>query len=101
MAESKELIRTEKKSKVKEPAMFQVILLNDHYTSMEFVILILERVFHKSHSEATTIMLSVHQTGAGIAGVYTKEVAETKIQMVDKFSASEGYPLRCTLEPVR
>jgi len=80
--------------------MYKVILLNDHYTSMEFVVLVLQQIFHKSIEEATQIMLSVHRIGSGVAGTYTKEIAETKLALVTQVSRDNGYPLRCSLEPV-
>ena len=82
----------------KKPAMFKVLLLNDDYTPMEFVILILERFFSKSRVEATRIMLLVHQQGVGVCGVYTYEVAETKVMQVNDFARKNQQPLQCTLE---
>ena len=83
----------------KEPPMFKVILLNDNYTSMEFVVLVLESIFNKSGQEAQQIMLSVHQKGSGVAGVYTKEIAETKIAIVHHLAKQNDFPLKCTMEP--
>jgi ATP-dependent Clp protease adaptor protein ClpS len=80
----KELPKTRIKPELAEPPLFRVILLNDDYTSMEFVVLILESVFHKDREEAASIMLSVHHSGSGVAGTYTKEVAETKIAIVEQ-----------------
>jgi len=91
---------TREQVRTKEPPMYQVILLNDDYTSMEFVVLVLETVFKKSPSEANTIMLSVHEKGAGIAGVFTKEIAETKIALVKTLARQNEFPLKCTMEPV-
>ena len=96
----KELTKTRPKTQVVEPPLFKVILLNDDYTSMEFVVLILESVFHKSREDATTIMLSVHRSGAGVAGTYTKEVAETKIAIVEQLARQSEFPLKCAMEPV-
>jgi ATP-dependent Clp protease adaptor protein ClpS len=87
------------KSVVKEPPMYKVILLNDHYTSMEFVVAILEGVFHKNSAEAHQIMLSVHKAGKGIAGAYTREIAETKVATVTQLARKEGFPLQCVMEP--
>jgi len=100
---TKELIRsnTQKKTVVQEPPMYRVILLNDHYTSMEFVVLVLESIFMKNLMEATEIMLSVHRSGSGIAGIYTKEVAETKVATVTEVAREHGFPLKCIMEPVR
>ena len=84
--------------KNQEPRLFNVILLNDDYTTMEFVIHILETLFQKSPAEAFRIMMHVHRSGRGLAGVYTWEVAETKVEQVAKLSREAGYPLRATIE---
>ena len=86
------------KMKTKKPSMYKVIMLNDDYTSMEFVILVLERFFSKSHEESTQIMLHVHQKGVGVCGVFTYEVAETKVQQVMDLARQHQHPLQCTLE---
>jgi ATP-dependent Clp protease adaptor protein ClpS len=78
--------------------MYKVLLLNDDYTPMEFVVHILERFFSKSIEEASRIMLHVHQRGVGVCGVYTFEVAETKVNQVMDFSRQQQHPLQCTLE---
>jgi len=91
-------ILTEKKQRLKTPSLYKVILHNDDYTSMEFVVLILEKVFHKSTAEATRIMLDVHQQGIGVAGIYTREVAETKVITVNSLARRNEYPLKCTME---
>jgi ATP-dependent Clp protease adaptor protein ClpS len=96
---TKELEKTETVQVIKEPPMFKVLLLNDHYTTMEFVVMVLEQVFHKSAAEATQIMLAVHQAGKGIAGLYPREVAETKVAIVQHLSRKEGFPLQCVMEP--
>ncbi len=75
------------------------MLLNDDYTPMEFVIDVLTQVFRKSEAEAERIMLMVHHAGAGLAGVYTFEIAETKVMQTEDLARSEGHPLQCTLEP--
>jgi ATP-dependent Clp protease adaptor protein ClpS len=85
---------------LKEPPLYRILLHNDNYTTMEFVIEVLEKIFHKSASEATAIMLSVHKTGIGICGVYSHEIAETRVRMVEHFAKERGYPLLCTLEEV-
>ncbi len=85
--------------KTDQPKLYKVILHNDDYTTMEFVIAILESVFAKSPSEAYRIMMHVHTQGAGIAGIYPFEVAETKVVMVDERAREAGHPLRCSLEP--
>jgi ATP-dependent Clp protease adaptor protein ClpS len=86
------------KPKAKKPSMFKVIMLNDDYTPMEFVVMVLERFFAKSHEEATRIMLHVHQKGVGVCGVYTYEVAETKVTQVMDLARQHQHPLQCTLE---
>ena len=90
------VVRT--KPKTKKPSMYKVIMLNDDYTPMEFVILVLERFFSKSHEDATRIMLHVHQKGVGVCGVFTYEVAETKVQQVMDLARQHQHPLQCTLE---
>lgn len=86
------------KAKSKKPSLYKVILLNDDYTPMEFVIMVLERFFNKSNEEATQIMLHVHQKGVGICGVFTYEVAETKVTQVMDMAQQHQHPLQCTLE---
>ena len=90
---------TKESSKTKEPPLFKVILLNDDYTTMEFVISMLQNVFRKSQEEAQQIMMSVHQNGRGIAGIYVREIAETKIAIVQQLSRREEFPLKCIMEP--
>jgi len=84
--------------KTKKPSMYKVLMLNDDYTPMEFVVHVLERFFAKSREEATRIMLHVHQRGVGICGVFTYEVAETKVNQVMEFARRHQHPLQCTLE---
>lgn len=84
--------------KTKKPSMYKVLLLNDDYTPMEFVVHILERFFNKNRQEATDIMLHVHRRGVGICGIYTYEVAETKVQQVMDFARANEQPLQCTME---
>ena len=86
------------KPKTKKPSMYKVIMLNDDYTPMEFVIYVLERFFSKNREEATRIMLHVHQRGVGVCGVFTYEVAETKVTQVMDFARQNQHPLQCTLE---
>ena len=90
------VVRT--KSKTRKPSMYKVIMLNDDYTPMEFVVLVLERFFNKNHEDATRIMLHVHQKGVGVCGVFTYEVAETKVQQVMDLARQHQHPLQCTLE---
>ena len=89
---------TKKRKKLDEPSLYKVLLHNDDYTTMEFVILILEKIFLKTTAEATRIMLNVHNQGIGIAGVYTREVAETKVAIVLDLARKNEYPLLCTME---
>ncbi|NQV47570.1 MAG: ATP-dependent Clp protease adapter ClpS [Rhodospirillaceae bacterium] len=84
--------------KTKKPTMYKVLMLNDDYTPMEFVVHVLERFFSKSQEEATRIMLNVHQRGVGICGVYTYEVAETKATQVMDLAREHQHPLQCTIE---
>ena len=89
---------TETKPKLQKPSLYRVLLLNDDYTPMEFVVYVLEQIFNKSREDATRIMLHVHHKGVGICGVYTYEVAETKVTQVMDFSRQHGHPLQCTME---
>ena len=86
------------KMKTKKPSMYKVIMLNDDYTPMEFVIHVLERFFSKNRDEATKIMLHVHQRGVGVCGTFTYEVAETKVTQVMDFARQHQHPLQCTVE---
>jgi ATP-dependent Clp protease adaptor protein ClpS len=83
---------------VRHPKSFRVILLNDNYTTMDFVVSVLETIFKKSPAEAMQIMLRVHKTGQGVAGIFAKQIAETKIALVHDAARSAGFPLRCTME---
>ncbi len=89
---------TKTKPKVKNPPMFKVILLNDDYTTMEFVVHVLQKFFQKSVEEATRIMLHVHHKGIGICGLYPHEIAETKVTLVNDYARKNEYPLQCTME---
>ena len=93
-------VLTENINQTKEPRLYKVLLHNDDYTSMEFVIAILETVFHKSANDATKIMLNVHNEGLGIAGIYTREISETKISVVHQLAEKNEFPLRCSMETV-
>ncbi len=86
------------KPKTKKPSMYKVLLLNDDYTPMEFVVHVLERFFSKNRQEATDIMMHVHRRGVGVCGIFTHEVAETKVQQVMDFARANEQPLQCTLE---
>ncbi len=96
--EGKTGIVTKTRPKTKKPSLYKVLLLNDDYTPMEFVVLVLQRFFSKGQEDATRIMLHVHQKGVGICGVYTYEVAETKVTQVMDFSRQHSHPLQCTME---
>lgn len=91
-------ILTEKHTKTQKPSMYKVILLNDDYTTMEFVIHVLESVFNKTKEAATQVMLEVHQKGQGLCGIYTREIAETKTHKVLQLARNEGFPLQCLME---
>jgi len=86
------------REKTKRPAMYKVLMLNDDYTPMEFVVHVLERYFSKSAQDATQIMLHVHQRGVGVCGVYTYEVAETKVAQTMDLARQHQHPLQCTIE---
>ena len=88
----------EEKPKLKRPPLYKVLLLNDDYTPMEFVVLILERFFSMSREKATQIMLNVHTQGVGVCGVYSRDVAETKVAQVNDFAKESEHPLKCTME---
>lgn len=84
---------------VKPPKMYRVLMHNDDYTTMEFVVAVLVSVFRKTGEEAVEIMLNVHQRGAGVCGVYTSSIAETKIETVHSRAQDNGFPLKCSMEP--
>jgi ATP-dependent Clp protease adaptor protein ClpS len=95
---TEEELEVKERQKTKRPPSYRVFLLNDDYTTMEFVVYILEEVFHKPTPEATQIMLYVHKKGIGLAGVYIKEIAETKISAVHDLARENEFPLRCVME---
>lgn len=97
-ADGKTGVVTKTRPKTKKPSLYKVLILNDDYTPMEFVVLVLQRFFNKAQDDATRIMLHVHHKGVGICGVYTYEVAETKVTQVMDFSRQHGHPLQCTME---
>lgn len=92
-------VAIEEEVKVEEPPKMAVILHNDDYTTMEFVIEVLAKFFRKTAEEATQIMLSVHHNGSGVAGIYPAEIAETKVVQVTDYAQAHGYPLKVTAEP--
>jgi len=98
---SKESVVTESRpdQKVQRPRMWRVLLHNDDYTTQDFVVWVLETIFHKSRGEAFTIMMSVHQSGMGLAGVYTHDVAETKVKATRRLAEDHEFPLLVTMEP--
>lgn len=87
------------KPKLRRPPLYRVILLNDDYTTMDFVIRVLMDIFHHGEEAASQIMLHVHQKGAGICGVYTREIAESKVEQVMQYARQNQHPLQCTMEP--
>ncbi len=90
----------ESRPELKQPPMYKVVLLNDDYTPMDFVVDVLMRFFGLNHDKATQIMLHVHTRGKGICGVYTREIAETKVKQVNDYSRSHEHPLLCSMEEV-
>lgn len=93
-----ELMVAEPQTLTKRPPFFKVVLLNDDYTPMEFVVQVLKEIFHKSQEEAVSIMLEVHHKGAGMCGVFTRDVAETKAEAVGAVAKQHQYPLQCVVE---
>lgn len=93
------VVATVPKDKIKRPRRYKVLLHNDDYTTMEFVIYVLQKHFGKTVEEATAVMMKVHYEGVGVCGVYTFEIAETKAQKVAKDAKANGHPLLCTIEP--
>jgi ATP-dependent Clp protease adaptor protein ClpS len=91
-------VLTRQRAKVKEPGLWKVLLHNDDYTTQEFVVWLLQTVFRKSEPEATAIMLAVHKAGVGVAGVYTKDVAETRAERGRQLAERESFPLLLTVE---
>ncbi len=91
--------QTLERSETVRPRLFRVLLLNDDYTPMDFVVMVLRRYFKQDAAQAQAIMLSVHQKGQGVAGVYTREVAESKAAQVTAFARQEEYPLELSIEP--
>ena len=89
---------TKTRPKTKKPSLYKVLLLNDDYTPMEFVVHILEKIFNKNREAAVEIMLHVHRHGVGICGVFTYDVAETKVAQVIEFARRHAHPLQCTME---
>jgi ATP-dependent Clp protease adaptor protein ClpS len=90
--------QTRPEQRTKKPPLFRVLLHNDDYTTMEFVVWILQTVFHHDETSATRIMLHIHQNGIGVAGIYTYEIAETRAARVEALARTHEFPLRCTVE---
>ncbi len=91
-------VSTQDRIQVKRPPMFKVLLHNDDYTTMEFVIMVLETVFNKSTEAASQIMMNVHKDGIGVAGIYTRDIAETKVALVHDLARTNQHPLKCSME---
>ena len=96
--ESDQGVALETRTKTKRPPLYKVLLLNDDYTPMEFVVIVLERFFDKDHTQAFEIMLTVHKKGMAVVGVFSDEIAETKVAQVMDFSRRHQHPLQCTME---
>ncbi len=94
----REDLETRVEEELERPPMYKVLLHNDDYTTMEFVVEVLQKIFHKSAAEATRIMLLVHQSGRGVCGVFSEDIAETKVEIVHHMARKNGFPLRCSME---
>ncbi len=92
------LLLAEPEVKTKRPPFFKVVLLNDDYTPMDFVVFILKGIFHRNHEDAVSIMMEIHQKGAGVCGVYTRDIAETKAEETIMVARRKEYPLQCRVE---
>jgi ATP-dependent Clp protease adaptor protein ClpS len=93
-----QLLVEESKPRVKKPPMYKVVLLNDDYTPMEFVVQVLETFFNMDRERATRVMLAVHTKGKGVCGIYTRDIAETKVAQVNEYSRENQHPLLCSME---
>jgi ATP-dependent Clp protease adaptor protein ClpS len=92
-------VEKETREKIDKPRLWKILLHNDNYTTMDFVVLVLVSVFHKAEGEAIRIMYDVHRKGTGLVGTYTREIAETKVARVTQMAQQAEYPLLCTMEP--
>ena len=97
-SDNQTLLNEDVKQKIKKPSMYKVLMLNDDYTPMDFVVFLLKRIFGKSDSEATDIMLNIHKNGSGLCGYYSYEIAETKTLQVIKLAKANEHPLQCIFE---
>lgn len=95
---SEDAVLSATRTRTRRPPMYRVLLHNDDYTTMEFVVEVLMAVFHKTIEDSTRIMLNVHRRGIGVCGVFTREVAETKVETVHTLARGRGYPLKCSME---
>ena len=95
-----ELVLERRRQRTKPPAMYQVVMLNDDFTPMEFVVIVLQEFFHKDREAATQIMLKIHLDGKGVCGVYPRDVADTKVAQVMDAAHKAGHPLQCVSEPL-
>jgi ATP-dependent Clp protease adaptor protein ClpS len=100
LTKQKERVESHGHEDIDEPSRFKVLLHNDDYTTMDFVVMILQSVFNKDLETATEIMLNVHKKGVGVAGIYSRDVAETKVAVVSELSRKNEHPLKCTMEEV-
>lgn len=100
LTKQKQTVHDQERADLDEPSRFKVLLHNDDYTTMDFVVMILQSVFNKDMETATEIMLNVHKKGVGVAGTYTRDVAETKVAVVHELSRKNEHPLKCTMEEV-
>ena len=98
MAQEQTAIRERQKTRLKEPRRYVVMMFNDDFTPMDFVVDILQSIFFKSAEEAETIMLKVHHEGKGVCGVFSRDIASTKVKQVIRHARQEGHPLQCTME---
>lgn len=94
-----DLMVAEPVTKAKRPPMYKVVLLNDDFTPMDFVVTVIEHIYRKSHEEAVDLMLAIHEKGSAIVGVYTREVAETKVDQTVEYARINEHPLQCAMEP--
>ncbi len=90
---------TRSRTEIREPSLFKVLLLNDDFTPMDFVVELLMKHFRKPHDEAMRIMLAVHEKGFGVCGVFPRDIAETKVQQVNQYARNNDHPLKCSMEP--